>query len=76
MEEEQWEDGERPPVLSITIDMQSKSSSERSRESSDRRGSQAHKRRKSDRLSSSVRRKEPKGGNRGEIDSNPKSAQD
>ena len=38
-EEEEWEDGERLPVLHITVDMRSKSSSNISRKSSDQRGS-------------------------------------
>ena len=56
--------------------MRSKSSSDRRRESSDRRGSRAHKRKKIDRSSSSVRREDSKGGSQGESDSEPKPAQD
>ena len=61
MEEEEWEYGECPLVLSITVDMWSKSLSERSHKFFNRRGSRAHKRRKINRSSSSVRRKDPKG---------------
>ena len=76
MEEEEWEDGERPLVLSIMVDMRSKSSSDRSRKSSDRWGSRAHKRRKSNRSLSSARREDLKVVSRGESNSEPEPAQD
>ena len=76
MEEEEWEDGKRQSILSITVHMRYKSSSDRSHESSERQGSQAHKRRKSDMLSSSVRCEDPKGGSRGESESETNTTQD
>ena len=65
MEEEEWEDSKRPPVLFIMVDMRSKSLSDRSRKSSDQWVSQVNKRRQSYRLSLSVRCKDQKGQSRG-----------
>ena len=68
MNDEEWEEGECPSVLFITVDMRSKSLSDKSRKFSNQQGSQAHKRRKINISSSSVRREEPKGEIRGESD--------